>query len=681
MDTIAKSSVLEKNTSDFLSGGGEMGERIRMYDWASSSVGKIDTWPQSLLTSLSIILNSKFPMFIWWGKDLIQFYNDAYRPSLGKDAKHPNALGQKGAECWPEIWPVIKPLIDQVLSGGESTWSENQLIPIYRNGKLEDVYWTFSYSPIKIESGKIGGVLVVCNETTDAILNLKKIEESQSKLHFAIDAAELGTWDYNPFTDEFDGNARLKEWFGLSADTSIPLPLAIKVIAPEDRARIVDAIQNALQYSSGGNYNTEYTIIHPVTGQKRIVKATGKTSFNKENQAYRFDGTLEDVTEEVLVRKQIEESEIRLRYTAERLQLALDAGQLGAYEWIIETDEMICNTQCKEHFGFLPNQTITFTEFSSRVIATDRERRKKAIDTAIKKGGTYDTEYRVEFAQGKIRWIRSFGKSVYDASGKPLKITGMTLDITEHKIFTEELEKQVKERTTELKKSNEDLLQFAHVASHDLKEPVRKVKTFCSRLQDEFGYLIPEQGQFYLGKIQHASNRMISMIDGVLTYSTLNNLDHAIEKIDLNDVISNIEKDLEILIEEKNAVIMKDKLPVIEGIPVLIYQLFYNLINNALKFSKTDQKECITISYVKEQHYPLSYAKIIIADNGIGFEEEYATSMFQAFIRLNSKDKYEGTGLGLSLCKKIVERHHGTISASGKKDVGAVFTILLPLKA
>ena len=173
----------------FLAGGGEMGKHMRTKDWSKTAVGDPDTWPQSLRTTISIILNSKFPMFLFWGTELVCFYNDAYRPSLGKEGKHPHILGSKGEDYWPEIWHIIKPLIDQVLEEGSATWSENQLIPIYRNGKIEDVYWTFSYSPVHDESGNPAGVFVTCVETTEAIITRLKLEESKDKLQFAIDAA------------------------------------------------------------------------------------------------------------------------------------------------------------------------------------------------------------------------------------------------------------------------------------------------------------------------------------------------------------------------------------------------------------------------------------------------------------------------------------------------------------
>lgn len=169
------------NNHNFLSKGGEMGALTRLMNWNKTAVGAVETWPQSLRTTLGILLNSKFPMFLFWGPEHVCFYNDAYRPSLGNDGKHPSILGQKGADSWQEIWDFIKPLIDQVLIEGEATWHKDLLLPIYRNGKIEDVYWTFSYSPVNDETGKPAGVLVICNETTDNIKLVQKLEDSTNR--------------------------------------------------------------------------------------------------------------------------------------------------------------------------------------------------------------------------------------------------------------------------------------------------------------------------------------------------------------------------------------------------------------------------------------------------------------------------------------------------------------------
>lgn len=275
-----------------------MGELTRSFDWSKTSIGTPDNWPQSLLTTVSTILNSRFPMFLWWGEDLVQFYNDAYRPSLGNTGKHPTALGQRGIECWPEIWPVIKPLIDQVLTTGEPTWSENQLIPIYRNNKLEDVYWTFSYSRVIDESGEAGGVLVICTETTAQIQSFNALQQAKTDLEFTLDAAELGTWDLNPKTNHFIGNQRLKAWFGVDGENDIDLNDALEVIIPEDRPKVIEAIQKAIEKGSDGNYSVVYTIQNPKDHLRRIVAAKGKAIFDSNGEPTRFSGILEDVTED-----------------------------------------------------------------------------------------------------------------------------------------------------------------------------------------------------------------------------------------------------------------------------------------------------------------------------------------------------------------------------------------------
>jgi PAS domain S-box-containing protein len=261
-------------------------------------------------------------MFIWWGEELICFYNDAYRPSLGNEGKHPGILGKPAKEAWPEIWDTISPLIKGVLDGGEATWSEDQLIPIYRNGQLEDVYWTFSYSAIIGEEGNVAGVLVTCVETTAKVLNLKMLTQSKDELQFAIDATELGTFDYNPITKKFAANKQLKEWFGLSFDKDIELTHAIDAIIPEDKARVTAAIEAALMPSHGGLYDVEYTIVHPVTGRETIVRAKGKAWF-AEGIAYRFNGTLQDVTVQAMARKKIEESEARFRNIVRQAPLGI----------------------------------------------------------------------------------------------------------------------------------------------------------------------------------------------------------------------------------------------------------------------------------------------------------------------------------------------------------------------
>ena len=177
MTMSGNGEALEERGADFLAGGGEMGRIMRAHDWSSTPLGEPNAWPQALRTAVRLLLNTGHPMYIWWGPELLCFYNDAYSRSIGPD-RHPSSLGKPGRDVWAEIWPIIGPMVDQVMLGGEATWRENDLVPITRFGRREDVYWTYSYSPIDDEDalGGIGGVLVVCAETTQSVVAQREAE-------------------------------------------------------------------------------------------------------------------------------------------------------------------------------------------------------------------------------------------------------------------------------------------------------------------------------------------------------------------------------------------------------------------------------------------------------------------------------------------------------------------------
>ena len=259
------------------------------------------------------------------------------------------------------------------------------------------------------------------------------------------------------------------------------------------------------------------------------------------------------------------------------------------------------------------------------------------------------------------------------------------------------LEVKVKERTAELqtlnkelKKSNIQLDQFAHVASHDLQEPLRKILTFSMILQDKHRDELSADVKSYLHKIEGASGRMQILIKDLLNYSRLLHFEKLFIPTDLNEVIKNILYDFELLIQEKRAEIKIDQLPTIKAIPLQMNQLFYNLISNALKFSKEDVPPVITITSrtlteKQIQKYPalnpkMAYVKIIFKVNGIGFEQQYADKIFTIFQRLHGKETYIGTGIGLALTKKIIENHQGEIFADAKEYEGASFHVILPIK-
>ncbi|MBN1412720.1 MAG: hypothetical protein JW969_17865, partial [Spirochaetales bacterium] len=231
-----------------------------------------------------------------------------------------------------------------------------------------------------------------------------------------------------------------------------------------------------------------------------------------------------------------------------------------------------------------------------------------------------------------------------------------------------------------LKKSNKDLEQFAYIASHDLQEPLRKVKYFGERLKKDYGDIIDEKGMDYLSRMMNAALRMGNLIKGLLQYSRVTTKAKPYEKVNLNEIIKGVLGDLEIRIQETGAEINTENLPFIEAEPLQMRQLFQNLIGNAIKYQRKDIPPVITINSHIISYEDTDFCKITITDNGMGFDTKYTEQIFGLFKRLFNRDEYEGMGIGLAICKKIVEQHRGVISAISEPGKGSSFSIELPLK-
>ena len=337
--SVSNISLLKKKDS-FLHSGGEMGKLIRSINWSQNAVGAIENWPQSLRTTLSIILNSRLPMFLFWGNDHICFYNDAFRSSLGNFSNHPTSMGQNGADCWPEIWESLKPLIDKTLSG-EASLQEDLLLPIFRNGAIENTSWTYSYSLVEDEYDKPAGVFVTCLENTDKNKDLKNIRDSRDELEFAINAAELGTWDFDLLTNKLSINNRLKKWYGYPADKEVDVALSVETIDPKDREKVMSAMQVALQFASGGKYSVDYTIINLVTKKERYVRAKGKVLFDNQQKPYRFNGIKLDITHEMISRLALIDSESNFRKLIEQAPVAICVVKELDFKLVIVNDYLL----------------------------------------------------------------------------------------------------------------------------------------------------------------------------------------------------------------------------------------------------------------------------------------------------------------------------------------------------
>jgi len=295
--------------------------------------------------------------------------------------------------------------------------------------------------------------------------------------------------------------------------------------------------------------------------------------------------------------------------------------------------------------------------------------------------------YRVEFSitnqQGVFKRIYAENFIKFNDQGDVLEYCGIIKDITESYRFKKALEQKIEQ----LDKSNSSLQEFVYVASHDLQEPLRKISTFTERIDAKYKEALGDEGQSYLKRVLASAGNMQTLLEDLLDFSKLSFIEKKFEKVNLERCINGVISDLELKIEESQTVVKCGESPDIEAYPSQIRQLFSNLINNSIKFRKENEAPVITIACDSVSHkdypqFPLvenkEYVRITVEDNGIGFDEEFSERIFKIFQRLHGKAEYKGSGIGLAICKKIVDNHHGFIFANSKPNVGSNFTILLP---
>lgn len=608
---------------------------------------------------------------VFAGKDfVIETHNRKFADVVGKGN---DIIGKPLSQVMPELidegQPFLK-ILEDVYNTGIPFEAFGTLVKIVQQGVMTSNFYNFTYTPMFDENGAIYAILDIAVDVTENVHAQNKVLESEKSLRNTILKAPVAMCILKQpnFVVEIANDKMIDIW---QVDPSV-IGMPIFEYLPD--ARLQGFEELLLRVVNNGETITAserlFTRIINQEVHNLYIDFIYEPFRDSEDNITGVIVVAHDVTQQVLARRKIEEAEARAR-------LAIEAGDLGVYELNFETDELISSKRFDKIWGV--EKTENRSQLANKIHPDDLQNRLVAHNIALKTGNL-DYEARLIKDDGTTAWFRAKGKVLLGDDGVATTLIGVVQDITEQKLFSEELTRLVRQRTTELERSNEDLQQFAHVASHDLKEPVRKIKFYSNMLQDQFSELLPPKALMHLDKIQNATDRMFSMIEGVLKYSSLQGASKDIETIDLNTTFAHVESDLEVIIKNKNVHINRDQLPVIEGVTVLIHQLFYNIINNALKFSTVDKQPIIDITSEIVEISNQDAVKITIADNGIGLDPEYIGKIFNPLIRLNPKDQYEGTGLGLSLCKKITEQHHGLIAADGAYGVGATFTITLPIK-
>ncbi|MBO9571641.1 MAG: PAS domain-containing protein, partial [Chitinophagaceae bacterium] len=608
----------------------------------------------------SLIEEAPVATCLFVGKEMrIDVANDIMIGYWGKDR---SVIGMPLEKAVPELvgQPFLD-ILDEVFRTGVTYEAKSTLAILKVNGALNDYYFDFTFKPLFNDAGEVYAIMDMAVDVTASVIATKKLEESElfsRNIIYNSPVAKLVLTGENMVITTVNEN--MLELLG--RDASITGKQLMEAIPELNSTPIRERLKNVLA-TGEIFYQPEEKLELNRFGERYtgyynyIYKALHDTAGNN----YGIIITATEVTDQVMARQKIEEADIALRG-------AIELANLGTWEIDIATHNIFFSERLREWFGFEADEVITPENSMEVIIEEERPKAQEALLHAINPDtdNIYDVEYTVHSKKtGKKRILHAMGKAFFNEKGEAIKLRGTAQDVTAQRTLQLALEQEVQERTEELQSVNEELMvtneeleqlnesliysnnelqQFAHVASHDLKEPLRKIKTFIDRIEIDQQNLLTEKSKGFMAKVHAATDRMFSMIEGVLNYSTINASEQRLQLIDLNNVIKDILVDLELLIAQKNATINFTELPVIEGAPILIYQLFYNLIANSLKFSHPNRPPVILIEseITRTDHYGVT--EIRLSDNGIGFEQMEAEKIFNTFTRLNSKDQFEGTG-------------------------------------
>lgn len=689
----------------FLSGDGVTNALARSVDWENHSLGPWDTWPASLKTTLAMVFHARQPMFVWWGPELIQFYNDAYLPSFGH-GKHPSAMGQRGRDCWQEIWPIIGPQIDVVMRGGEAARHEDQLVPIQRNGKIEDVYWTYSYGPVYADDGSIGGTLVVCIETTARVVaerRLQMLRALSDRTSLACDLTSLMRHAAKAIAlfgpdvplavlyaeDRASGRFSPAEYVGFPAqshelrDASLAERLLAELTQdPSPRVMPFDRLTDPRHADFWRDSVGQVWVATLLAAQARpavllLLGSSPRLPFDSAYQQF-FQQIIEHLE---VVKRRIEASQARVVMERERDNLLMQAPVAVAilvgpdHEFTL-ANRIYCemvgrnNIVGKTYLEVFPQLTDTEAVLLLDRIYADGKAfvtEELCVPLDLAGDGIEDRHFKVN-----LEALRDDGGSVYG-------MMALAVDITNQVVARQHLERASREREKlldALESANRAKDEFLAMLGHELRNPLAPIVTALQLMKLRgAGTTAKEQGV-----IERQVGHLVRLVDDLLDVSRITRglIELRMEVLVVAEVLAKAVEMVSDLLEKRHHRLTLD-LPtqdlLCNGDPVRIAQVVANLLNNAARYTRPGGSIGLSAR--------LEAGEVVlrIKDSGIGIPKEMLPRVFDLFVQgQRGADRSQGgLGIGLAVVKSLVALHGGTVTASSDgPDKGSEIVVRLP---
>lgn len=532
--------------------------------------------------------------------------------------------------------------------------------------------WSIGLFPVRVKSKEALGVGGVVQEITELIQAQELIRESEGRFRSLAESLPQLVWATRPNGNLYYFNQRWYDYTGMTQASSLGDGW-LDAIHPEDRDKTHRIWNQAVQTRT--LYEVEYRIRRK-DGSYRWFLGRGRPIKEGSWEVHSWFGTCTDIEDMKQAQMALHESQARFSVLAESLPLIVWTSKPSG-----EVDYL--NRRWFEYTG---DASLETADTGKAMHPDDFELSAKIWEQAQREGKPFQMELRLKRgSDGTYRWHLVRSVPLRNSEGNITQWVGSSTDVDDQHRQAETLERLVAERTGELSRSNKELEQFASVASHDLQEPLRKIQSFGDRLKTTSADQLGERGQEYLERILNSTTRLRHLIDDLLQYSRVTTTARPFQLVDLNQILQEVVSDLESLLQANDGRVLIHRLPKIRAEASQMRQLFLNLIGNALKFHRPGEPPFVEVSSrtIQESENPEGAGspvlEIRIEDNGIGFEDQYSERIFRLFERLHGRSEYEGTGMGLAICRKIVERHGGTIRAEGRPNQGAMMILQIPL--